>query len=284
MSTTLADARFLVRRLMGLARRTLASLHTRGWQATWSRIKVHALPPAVAGRPALYLPNPEPFAPFALPTSSTPQVSIVIPVYNQVSHTLACLRAIAAHPARAAFEVLVIDDGSSDQTRQWLPQVQGLRYEVRATNGGFIEACNDGVARSRGQYVVLLNNDTVPQPGWLDALLQTLLQTPQAGLVGAQLLYPDGRLQESGAVLFADGSAWSYGRFESANDPRYTALRDCHYCSGAAVMLRRDLWDSLQGFDTRYRPAYYEDADLAMRVRAGRPARAGAAGQPGRAR
>lgn len=268
MPTTLADARFLLRRLLGLARRTLSSLHTRGWQATWSRVKVHALPPAVASRPALYLPPAEPFAPFSVPASDCPQVSIVIPVYNQAAHTLACLRAIAAHPPAAACEVLVIDDGSSDQTTHWLPQVAGLRYEVRASNGGFIDAVNDGVARSRGQYVVLLNNDTVPQPGWLDALLHTVQQVPAAGLVGAQLLYPDGRLQESGAVLFADGSAWSYGRFESAGDPRYAALRDCHYCSGAAVMLSRALWDRLQGLDIHYRPAYYEDADLAMRVRA----------------
>ena len=267
MPNTLADARYWARRLLGLAHRTLASLRTRGWRATWSRIQVHARPPAAASRPQLYQPQTAAFAPFAVPASEQPQVSIVIPVYNQAAHTLACLRALAAHPPQASCEVIVIDDGSSDQTTQWLPQISGLRYEVRACNGGFIHACNDGVARSRGQYVVLLNNDTIPQPGWLDRLLETFAANADAGLVGSQLLYPDGRLQESGAVLFSDGSAWSYGRFESATDPRYSALRDSHYCSGAAVMLRRELWDRLGGLDTRYCPAYYEDADLAMRVR-----------------
>ena len=267
MSSSLANARYWLRRLAGLAHRSMASLRTRGWRATWSRILVHARPPAAADRPQLYLPPATPFAPFSLPTSATPQVSIIIPVYNQAAHTLACLRALAAHPPEASCEVLVIDDGSSDQTTEWLPQIDGLRYEVRQHNGGFIHACNDGVARSRGEYVVLLNNDTVPQSGWLDQLLQTFHKQADAGLVGSQLLYPDGRLQESGAVLFNDGSAWSYGRFEAADDPRYSALRDSHYCSGAAVMLRRSLWDALGGLDTRYCPAYYEDADLAMRVR-----------------
>lgn len=267
MPTSLADARYWFRRLLGLTQRSWASLRTRGWRATWSRIRVHLAPPALDTRPALFQPAPADFAPFTVPSSPDPLVSIVIPVYNQACHTLACLRALAAHPPAAPCEILVIDDGSSDQTTTWLPQVAGLRYEVRASNGGFIEAVNDGVARSRGAFVVLLNNDTVPQPGWLDSLLTTFDQMPDAGLVGSALLYPDGRLQEAGAVLLCDGSAWSYGRFESADDPRYTSLRDTAYCSGAAVMLRRSLWDRLQGLDLRYRPAYYEDADLAMRVR-----------------
>jgi GT2 family glycosyltransferase/glycosyltransferase involved in cell wall biosynthesis len=268
MSMSLADARYFLNRMIGLFRRSLASLRTRGWQATWQRIRVHTRTLPAPRRAPLYLPEALPFAPFSVPNSVEPRVSIVIPVYNHVGHTLACLRALAAHPPQVACETLVVDDGSTDQTVQWMPQVQGLRYEVRASNGGFIEACNDGVARSRGTYVVLLNNDTVPQPGWLDALLDTFAAVPGAGLVGAQLLYPDGRLQESGGVLFQDGSAWSYGRFESPEDPRYSALRDVDYCSGAAVMLPRALWDQLGGFDTRYRPAYYEDTDLAFAVRA----------------
>lgn len=268
MSTSLADLRYFLNRMIGLFRRSVASLRTRGWQATWQRIRVHtrSLPPPQ--RAPLYLPPAEAFAPFEVPSSVEPRVSIVIPVYNHAAHTLACLRALAAHPPQVACEILVVDDGSSDETVQWMPQVQGLRYEVRAANGGFIEACNDGVARSRGDYVVLLNNDTVPQPGWLDALMETFGTTPAAGLVGSQLLYPDGRLQESGGVVFSDGSAWSYGRFESPDDPRYSALRDADYCSGAALMLPRALWDQLGGLDTRYRPAYYEDTDLAFAVRA----------------
>lgn len=268
MAMSLAEIRYLINRLTGLARRSLASLRTRGWRATWQRIRVHSQRAVPAPRKPLYLPPAQPFAPFAVPTSDTPDVSIVIPVYNHVDHTLACLRALAAHPPSVPCEILVVDDGSSDATVQWMPQISGLRYEVRERNGGFIEACNDGVSRTRGRYVVLLNNDTVPQPGWLEALLDTFATVADAGLVGSQLLYPDGRLQESGGVIFADGSGWSYGRFEAADDPRFASLRDVDYCSGAALMLPRALWRQLGGFDTRYKPAYYEDTDLAFRVRA----------------
>ena len=203
-----------------------------------------------------------------MPASAQPVASIVIPVYNHAAHTLACLRALAAHPPAAACEILVIDDGSSDDTAAWMAAIDGLRHHRRAHNGGFIAACNDGLRLARGQYVVLLNNDTVPQPGWLDALLDTFAQVPEAGLVGAQLLYPDGRLQESGGIVFDDGSCWSYGRFESAEDPRYASLRDADYCSGAALAIPRALFEQLGGLDARYAPAYYEDTDLAFKVRA----------------
>ncbi|MGM3213438.1 glycosyltransferase family 2 protein, partial [Klebsiella pneumoniae] len=124
----------------------------------------------------------------------------VIPVYNEQESLPELIRrtTAACETLGKAYEILLVDDGSSDATTHWMPQVTGLRYEVRTHNGGFIDACNDGVSRARGRYVVLLNNDTVPQPGWLDALLDTFGSVPDAGLVGSQLLYPDGRLQESG--------------------------------------------------------------------------------------
>ncbi|WP_243350626.1 glycosyltransferase [Stenotrophomonas acidaminiphila] len=268
MSMSPADARYHLARIVGLIRRGLASLRTRGWRATLQRVGVRLRRQPPPRREPLYAPAAAAFAPFAVPASAQPVASIVIPVYNHASHTLACLRALAAHPPAAPCEILVIDDGSSDDTAAWMAAIDGLRHHRRAHNGGFIAACNDGLRLARGQYVVLLNNDTVPQPGWLDALLDTFAQVPEAGLVGAQLLYPDGRLQESGGIVFDDGSCWSYGRFESAEDPRYASLRDADYCSGAALAIPRALFEQLGGLDTRYAPAYYEDTDLAFKVRA----------------
>ena len=268
MSMSWAEVRFLLERTRGLLRRGIASLRTRGLQATWSRVKrqlrpVEGLPPS-----ALFFPDALPFAPFTVPSSDAPDVSIVIPVYNQAGHTLACLRALAAHPPSARCEIIVVDDGSSDETAAWMPAITGLHYHRRAANGGFIAACNDGASRARGRFIVFLNNDTVPQPGWLDALLDTFTTCPDAGLVGAQLIYPDGRLQEAGGVVFDDGSAWNYGRFDAPDDPRYASVRDADYCSGAAVMVPAEVFRALGGFDTRYAPAYYEDTDLAFAVRA----------------
>lgn len=268
MAFSLADARFLLDRAAGLVRRGLISLRTRGWRGSWQRAKAQFARMRPPPRATLHAPPARPFAPFSLPASDRPRASIVIPVFDQFAHTLACLRAIAAHPPQVPFEVITVDDGSSDDTVSALPQVAGLRYYRRAANGGFIAACNDGAALARGEFLVLLNNDTIPQPGWLDALLDTFVAHPEAGLVGAQLLYPDGRLQEAGGVVFADGSAWNYGRFDSPDDPRYGYLRDADYVSGAALAIPRALFAEIGGFDARYAPAYYEDTDLAFAVRA----------------
>jgi GT2 family glycosyltransferase len=265
-----ADARFLFARAVGLFRRGWTSLHTRGWRASWERVRAQLGPRRTVDDIGLYAPAAIPFAPFSVPhadATQVPRASIVIPVYNHFAHTLACLRALAEHPPRASCEVIVVDDGSSDDTATALPQVAHLRYHRRAANGGFIAACNDGASLARGDVLVFLNNDTVPQPGWLDALLQTFDAHPDAGLVGAQLVYPDGRLQEAGGVVFADGSGWNYGRFESPADPRYGYLRDVDYASGAAIAIPRGLFARVGGFDTRYAPAYYEDTDLAFAVR-----------------
>ncbi|MGH8031889.1 MAG: glycosyltransferase [Luteimonas sp.] len=268
MSYSLADARFLIDRGTGLVRRGLVSLRTRGWRASWPRVVAQFRHVPAAQRPALYAPATQPRVPAALATSTAPRASVVIPVHGQLAHTLACLHALAEHSPRAGFEVIVIDDASPDDSGDVLPGIAGLRYHRRAVNGGFIKACNDGAALAIGEYVVFLNNDTVPQPGWLDALLATFDDVPDAGLVGAQLLYPDGRLQESGGVVFADGNGWNYGRYGSPNDPRYGYRRDADYVSGAAIVIPRALFAQLGGFDTRYAPAYYEDTDLAFAVRA----------------
>ncbi len=268
MSISLADARFWFDRATGLIRRGWLSLRTRGLRASWQRVRaqLHRVP--AAQRATLAFPPETPRVPAALPTSDAPLASIVIPVYGQLDHTLRCLRALAAWPAQAPFEVIVVDDGSPDDSATVLPAIDGLRHHRRTENGGFIAACNDGAAMARGDYLVFLNNDTVPQPGWLDALLKTFGEHPGAGLVGAQLLYPDGRLQEAGGVVFDDGSGWNYGRNQSPVDPRYAYLRDIDYASGAAIAIPRALFSTVGGFDARYAPAYYEDTDLAFAVRA----------------
>ncbi len=268
MSISLADVRFQWQRALGLIRRGMTSLRARGWKATWQRVERQFQRAPRQQQAALYFPEDAPFAAFAVADSAAPRASLIIPVYNHAAHTLACVRALAAHPPRIACEIIVVDDGSSDQTEAWMTQVAGLRFHRRARNGGFIAACNDGATLARGEFLVFVNNDTVPQPGWLDALLDTFRTQPNAGLIGAQLLTPDGRLQEAGGVVFADGSAWNYGRFASPDDPRYASLREADYCSGAAIAIRRALFQQLGGFDTRYAPAYYEDTDLAFAVRA----------------
>ncbi len=194
-------------------------------------------------------------------------VSIVIPVYGQLSYTLNCLHALLAHVSRFSFEIIVADDASPDGSYGYLEKVKAARCLRSEENKGFIDNCNAAAKTARGEFVVLLNNDTRICDGWLDALIESFVRFPDAGLVGSKLYYPDGSLQEAGGIVWRDGSAWNYGRGDDPNRPRYSYARKVDYISGAAIALRRKTWEDLHGFDTLFRPAYYEDTDLAFRVR-----------------
>lgn len=206
-------------------------------------------------------------APERLPASDNPVASIVIPVYNKWAYTAACLSSLAQTRCRARFEVIVVDDASSDGSFEKLQRIEGLTALRNEENLGFIGSCNRGAERARGDYIVMLNNDTQVLDGWLDALLDTFEQFPDTGMAGARLVYPDGRLQEAGGIVFNDGSGWNYGKFDDPDHPDYRYTREVDYCSGACIALPAPLFRELEGFDPYYAPAYYEDTDLAFRVR-----------------
>lgn len=262
-----SDFSYSAARLRALLQRGSRSLKNRGLWHTLQRAAERYRPiRSNATRLELYT-APVPTSSLQLPQPATPRVSIVIPVYNQLHYSLRCLNSLMHCRDSASFEVIVVDDASSDDTAHKLTQIAGLRYQRNTQNLGFIGSCNAGAQLARGEFLVFLNNDTVVQPGWLDALLATFITHPDTGLAGSKLVYPDGRLQEAGGIVFSDGSAWNVGRFENPYDPRYDFVREVDYCSGAAIAIRRALFDQLDGFDTYYAPAYYEDVDLAMRVR-----------------
>ena len=208
-----------------------------------------------------------PFTSLHFPTHKELEVSVVIPVFNQLSFTEACLASLQAAQEQPRFEVIIVDDCSTDRTAELVPQIPGIIYLRNETNSGFIVSCNLGAKKARGKYLVFLNNDTVVKAGWLSALLDTFAEEPQAGIVGSKLVYPDGRLQEAGGIIWQDASGWNYGKFDDPQKPEYNYLREVDYCSGAALMIPKALFLSVGGFDSRYEPAYYEDTDLAFKVR-----------------
>ncbi|MCL2297367.1 MAG: glycosyltransferase, partial [Proteobacteria bacterium] len=206
--------------------------------------------------------------PLVVAASETPRVSILIPAYGEPLATFSCIKSVHEHTRDIAYEVLVLDDASPEPLQTQLAGVEGVRFIRQPHNLGFLRNCNVGAKEARGEILVFLNNDTLVTDGWLTALVETLDQTPDAGLVGAQLCYPDGRLQEAGGIVFCDGSAWNVGRNSDPNHPEFHYRRDVDYCSGASIALPRTLWEQLGGFDERFAPAYYEDTDLAFQVRA----------------
>lgn len=206
--------------------------------------------------------------PVAIATSDQPVVSIIIPAYGKWAFTRKCLVSIGRVSADVPFEVIVVDDCSPDDTARFVRASEGVRLVSTPSNLGFVGACNLGAEAARGELLVFLNNDTQVKRGWLDALVRTVEDDDTVGLVGAKLVFPDGRLQEAGGIIWADGTGWNYGRGRNPRDAEFNATRDVDYCSGAAILVRAELFRRLGGFDSRYSPAYYEDTDLAFAVRA----------------
>ena len=196
-----------------------------------------------------------------------PLISIIIPVFNQIEYTWRCLKSINETGSHYSFEIIVVDDCSQDDTRTVLNEIQGINLVHNEKNMGFIRSCNKGAMKAKGSYLVFLNNDTEVLPGWLDELMHTFENHNEAGIVGAKLLYPDGRLQEAGGVIFQNGMGMNYGKFDDPFKPEYNYLREVDYCSGACIMISSELFFQLGKFDERYISGYYEDTDLAFSTR-----------------
>ncbi|RRO13800.1 glycosyltransferase [Saccharopolyspora rhizosphaerae] len=206
--------------------------------------------------------------PVAVPSSDRPLVSVIVPVHGKWPYTRQCLRFLGGHLVSVPFEVIVVDDASPDDSAEKLAACEGVRLVRAERNLGFIGACNLGAEHARGEHLFFLNNDAEVTESWLDVLVDTITTDPAIGLVGAKLVYPDGRLQECGGIVWADGTGWNYGRGTDGSGAEFHVLRDVDYCSGAAVLVRAELFRQVGGFDTRFAPAYYEDTDLAFAVRA----------------
>ncbi len=204
-------------------------------------------------------------------------VSIVIPVFNQVAFTKQCLESLAKTinqdyftKRNTDYEVVIVDNASTDETASFLNEVEGSIKVIHNTeNQGFSIACNQGVEASVGKYIVLLNNDTTIFPNWLESLIDFAETHNDAGAVGSKMLYPDGRLQEAGGMMYQNGKAWLFGMGDTdPNRPQYNTVCEVDYCSGASLLVRRDLWDKLGGLDAAtFSPAYYEETDLCFGIR-----------------
>ncbi|MGZ8363475.1 MAG: glycosyltransferase family 2 protein [Caulobacteraceae bacterium] len=208
------------------------------------------------------------YPPLTVPQSVSPRASVIVPAHGKFEMTYLCLCALALAPCEAPFEVIVVDDGSPDETARIEEMVSGVRVVRHEQAQGFIAACRDGASAARGEYLAFLNNDTEVTAGWLDELLGVFTRFEKVGLVGARLVYPDGRLQEAGGVVWGSGDPWNVGRGARADDPAFNYVRPADYVSGAAIITPKAVWEQLGGFDPAYAPAYFEDTDYAMKVRA----------------
>lgn len=196
-----------------------------------------------------------------------PKVSIIIPVYNQIHYTYACLKSILENSKNISYEVIIANDCSTDVTSEIDKFVENIQVITTEENLRFLRNCNNSAKYAKGEYILFLNNDTQVQENWLEPLVTLIESDDSIGMVGSKLVYPDGRLQEAGGIIWSDASGWNYGRLSDPQEPEFNYAKECDYISGASMMIKHSLWNGIGGFDERFAPAYYEDSDLAFEVR-----------------
>ena len=197
-----------------------------------------------------------------LPTFDQPRVSLVIPLFAAADLTRRCLETIRDNTMAISYEVILVDDTADADTKRLLEQVHGARVLVNERNEGYLRSMNRGAALARGEWIVLCNNDIEVQPGWMEAMLDCAESDESVGVVAPKFISPDGSLCEAGAIIWSDGTGANFGRGDEPGRFQYEYRREVDYGSAAALMVRGQLWTEVGGFDERYLPMYYEDADL----------------------
>lgn len=209
--------------------------------------------------------TPVDIQPLAFPVENSPIVSIVIPIFNKWQFTYYCLQELLKHTKDVAYEVVVVDNASTDETSAIFKHVSGIQYLRNQTNLGFAKACNQGARAARGQYVVFLNNDTAVQSGWLTALVDELQTHPETAAVGGRLLYRNDTIQHAGIEIDEDGTPFHPWARLKASDQRVSQRRRFLAVTGACLMMSREEFLSTGGFDEKFINGL-EDVDLCLRL------------------
>ena len=209
------------------------------------------------------------YQPISLPTNSGQvDVSIIIPVHNKFEYTYYCLASLIFSATKCSYEVILVDDCSTDSTTEIREIVKNIKVIENKENLGFLRSCNKAAKQAKGKYILLLNNDTEVCNGFLDEMLGTFASNPNAGAVGAKLLNPDGSLQEAGGIVWDNGQPWNLGRNQNSYSPEWNYVRNSDYLSGAVLLVSNTAWKKVNGLSEEFAPCYFEDTDLAFKLRA----------------
>lgn len=197
------------------------------------------------------------------PEPDTPEGTVVMVLFQQAAKTLAALKALAASDFRS-FRLILVDNASTDSTAELLSRIDGARIHRNRENVHFLRANNQVLPELAGDFVLFLNNDAVVAPEAVGLAAARLREQPDCGAVGGTLIYPDGRLQEAGCIIWREGACQGVGRGDDPEKARYAFCREVDFCSGAFLMTRTRLFREAGGFDPRYAPAYYEEVDYCV--------------------
>ncbi len=213
---------------------------------------VGSIPPATASKPS----------------SLRFKASIIIPVFNKLELTRQCLTTLASLTTMPEYEVIVVDNASGDGTAEFLAELGGdVQVISNPENYGFAVACNQGANAARGEFLLFLNNDTIPTEGWLNALVDEVERHPDVAVVGSKLLYEDGTIQHAG-VAFSRTAFMPYHIYRTfpADSPMVNRRREFQCVTGACMLVRRDVFEEVGRFDEGFKNGF-EDVDLCLKIR-----------------
>ena len=198
-----------------------------------------------------------------LPLSDAPRVSVIIPSSTRIDLLRACLRSLARFgPTSIPYETIVV--ATSEVESQLRGSVTGIQLVSSPVNLGMAGAGNRGRALARGELLILLHDDVEIEAGWMEALVETADAHPEAGAIGGKALFPDGRLQSEGAILWRTGQVSLTWVGEALS---FNRLRAVDVCGTSSLLVRAALWDLVGGLDEQFYPVYYVEVDLGMAIR-----------------
>ncbi len=201
-------------------------------------------------------------------------VSILIPLFNRLDLTRQCLESLWKNTPEGRYEIVIVDNASSDGTAEFLRPLQAagrIRALINSENVGFAGASNQAAAAATGRHLLFLNNDTEVKPGWFEPLVRILDTDPSVAAVGSKLLFADGTLQHAGVVVINDRtnsrglSPYHVYSREPADLPVANEARTYQVLTAACLLVRRAAFESVGGFDTGYWNGY-EDVDLCFKL------------------
>jgi len=197
--------------------------------------------------------------------AEAPRLSVIVVLYNQFALTMSTLASLRANFS-GAIDLILVDSGSTDATRSIETYVKGAQILRFRHNIGYLDGCNAALAKVRSSAVLYMNNDITLMTGAVAGALTRLESDPKIGAVGAKIVRTNGELQEAGSIIWRDGTTYGYLRNDDPNDPQANFVRDVDFCSAAFLLMRTDVVKKIDGFDTLFRPSYFEDTDLCIRI------------------
>ncbi len=195
------------------------------------------------------------------------KLSIIMPLYNKFSYTKVAVDNIyATMPDNLSWELILIDNASSDETINYMPKDERTYIHRNMINEGFAKASNQGAMLAKGEILIFLNNDTEVQVGWVEAIVDELSKHASTGLVSGRLLYPDGTIQHAGVVIGGDLLPYHIYRGLDANDPLVLNRQSYPVLTGACLGARSKEFFNIGMFDEAFVNGH-EDIDLCIRYR-----------------